>query len=115
MSGCRLGRGIDNQQIEEGVIKFLSDNQVTALFTTASFLDIQYGPHISSPKNHVMKRILNDYADKHKCSNVMVIAAEKINSDVTEQKIGGKCILIFDSTQTSNICNDMEMNKEMFS
>ena len=93
------------------VLEFLSENKVTALFTTASNLDIEYGPHVSSPENYAMKRILNEYANKHNYPNIMVISAGKINKNVSECKLDEHCILIFDGKHTANICEDVAENK----
>jgi len=104
-----IGRGQDDG---EDVNRFLAENKVTALFTTASFLDISYGPHVSSERNHAMKRILNDYANEHRYRNILVITAEKINDDVANEKIDADCKLIFDRRGTSNVVTDRETLEE---
>lgn len=87
------------------IIKFLKENEVKILFTTASYLDIDYGPHVSSTQNHSMKRILNEYANSlgDEGVNIFVIAGEKINQDVKNQQIDRKCKLIFDEKGTEDV------------
>jgi len=90
----------------KAVRDFLRENEVTALFTTASFLDVEYGPHVSSERNHAMKRILNSYANDNKCTNILVIAAEKVNDDVAKGVIKPDCKLIFDRECTPNVAHN---------
>jgi len=89
---------------------FLRDNGVKVLFTTASYLDIDYGPHVSSVQNHTMKRILNEYASSSPDrTNVFVIVAEKVNRDVAEKSIDPKCKLIFDPHRTENVAGKQQV------
>jgi len=86
------------------ITEFLEENKVNVLFTTASYLDLDCGPHVSSVQNHAMKRILNDYADaSDKRKNIFVIVAEKINRDVMANAINPECKLIFDPHRRGNI------------
>ena len=100
--GATFGKEHANDECDESaVIAFLKQNKVTALFTTASFLDIKYGPHVGSATNHKIKRILFQYAHDHNCENFFVIAAEKVNNDVeTKKQLKPECKLIFDPDGT---------------
>lgn len=98
--------GADTEVNTELVNAFLIENEVTAFFTTSSYVDITYGPHVSSKNNYSIKRILNEYAVQHNHINIHVIVSEKINEDVTEKKIAPKCKLIFDANCTENIINN---------
>jgi hypothetical protein len=82
----------------DGVVTFLKENKVKVLFTTASYMDVDYGPHVSSSQNHALKRILNEYASVPGISrrNICVIAAENINRAVKDSQIAKNCKLIFD-------------------
>lgn len=90
---------------------FLEEHKVNVLFTTASYLDIEYGPHVGSIQNHAMKGILNDYSKdtNHNRKNIFVIVAEKINRDVSDKKIDAKCKLIFDPARTENVLLNSEV------
>jgi hypothetical protein len=92
----------DGQEVR----RFLDVNNVEALFTTASYLDIVYGPHVSSERNHAVKRIFNEYANENECENILVITAEKINDDVTDGNIDENCKLIFDRRCTSIVLTE---------
>jgi hypothetical protein len=83
-----------NECNEHTVRQFLTDNKVTAMFTTASFMDFQYGPHVGSAPNQRIKGVLFDFAQSNKIDNYLVIAADKINNDVMEQKTKPTCRLI---------------------
>jgi hypothetical protein len=87
----------------DAVKSFLEENGVNVVFSTASYLDIDYGPHVGSVQNHAMKRILNQYTSAPGHMNIFVIVAEKINRDVKNGKIDKKCKLIFDSDRTENV------------
>lgn len=79
------------------VKKFLDDNKVTALFTTASFISPKFGPHVSSKANHDIKIVLNDYATERDFNNVLVISSEKIETTTDIADFRSKeCKLIFD-------------------
>jgi DeoR/GlpR family transcriptional regulator of sugar metabolism len=100
----------ENGQHGDEIYNFLEANRVNVLFTTASYLDIDYGPHVGSVQNHAMKRILNDYARKDENrKNIFVIVAEKINQDVKEGKIDKKCKLIFDPDRTEEVVKNSEV------
>jgi len=97
--GATFGRLHRNDACDsKAVMEFLKQNNVKALFTTASFLDLQYGPHVGTEPNHQIKRTLNEYAAKNGCAHFFVIAAEKITNDVTDKKLATTCKLIFDDT-----------------
>jgi hypothetical protein len=38
----------ENGNHRDAIIEFLESNNVNVLFTTASYLDLDYGPHVSS-------------------------------------------------------------------
>lgn len=91
------------------VNQFLDEHKVTSMLTAASFLDLRYGPHVSSKANHQMKRCLNDYADKHKIKNILVITTEKITNDVGDEKVSEDCKLIFDSNGLDNVTKQKDV------
>lgn len=98
------------------IAEFLEKNKVNVLFTTASYLDIDYGPHVSSVQNHAMKRILNDYANaSNERKNIFVIVAEKINRGVMANAIRPECKLIFDPNRRENIADDADALEEISS
>lgn len=81
--------------------KFFDRHHITSIFSTASFLDIEYGPHVSSYPNWEMKRFLNQYTMEKGLKNIFVITSEKINNSVSDNKLRQDCKLIF-----SDISND---------
>ncbi len=75
--------------------KFFEHHNVTTILSTASFLDINYGPHVSSLPNWQMKRFLNKYSSDKNIKNIFVITSEKINNNVYDSKVMQDCKLIF--------------------
>ena len=75
--------------------KFLDHHKVTTLLSTASFLDIKYGPHVSSLPNWQMKRFLNKYSTEKKCRHIFVITSDKLNNNVYNHAVKENCKLIF--------------------
>ena len=78
------------------VRRFLYDNHVTALFTTASFISARYGPHVSSSPNHNIKRTLSDYSIQNDIENILIISAEKVQEANEVSDFNRDCKLIFD-------------------
>ena len=94
------------------VNEFLKEHDVKVVISTASFLDIDYGPHVSSDQNHAIKRMLNEYTTMNNLTNIFIIAAEKINQDVTNACIAPNCLLIFDKTRTRDVLKHDEVLKK---
>jgi len=95
--GATFGKPGSNESCDPTAVrKFLEENKVTAMFTTASVLDIKYGPHVGSSPNQQIKDIFVEYGREHtSCLNFFVIAAEKINNLVAETGLGNACNLVF--------------------
>lgn len=92
----------------DAVRSFLAKHEVTTFLTTASYLDLDFGPHVSSAANYEMKQILNKYALENNCKNIFIITGEKIDSNVSKKNIGSDCKLIHDNSagSTSNFSEE---------
>lgn len=78
------------------VTEFFRSNEIEAFFTTASELDLNYGPHVSSIPNCKIKKLCADYIkENQKCSNIFLIASENINSNIEKKLQSKDCMLVF--------------------
>lgn len=93
---------------KEKTKSFFVDHNVTTILSTASFLDLTYGPHVSSYPNWQMKRFLNEYSIEKKCNNIFVITSEKINNHVSENQVQQNCKMIFNEEEGESLsCEDL--------
>jgi len=97
---------------KEKTKQFFEEHKITTILSTASFLDISYGPHVSSHPNWQMKRFLNEYSMEKNCKNIFVITSEKINDHVDEESVDQSCKLIFSEEKGEPVSCKMLSDKD---
>ncbi len=106
---------VDMMVDSDEVMGFLKEHEVQAIFSTASVLDVKYGPHVSSTANWSIKRVLNDYCDREQVPNFFVVISENINCHVEEKKTDKDCKLIFSDSSAKSVLDDPKELKAVHS